>query len=63
MKRISDMDTLVLANFRRGCVIPAQPLALDSNRKFCAALSACVDPLLHRCRGWRYSSWCALDAV
>ena len=34
MKRISDMDTLVLANFRRGCVIPAQPLALDSNRKF-----------------------------
>ena len=34
MKRISDIDPLVLANFRRGCVIPAQPLALDSNRKF-----------------------------
>ena len=34
MKRISDIDPTVLANFRRGTVIPAQPLALDSDRKF-----------------------------
>ena len=34
MKKISDIDSGVLKAFRRGVVIPAQPLALDSNRKF-----------------------------
>ena len=34
MKTISQIDPEVLANFRKGCVIPAQPLALDENRKF-----------------------------
>ena len=34
MKSISDIDPGVLAAFRRGTVIPAQPLALDANRKF-----------------------------
>ena len=33
-KSISQIDAGVLANFRKGCVIPAQPLALDENRKF-----------------------------
>ena len=34
MKKIADIDPQVLAAVRRGVVIPAQPLALDSNRKF-----------------------------
>ena len=34
MKTISQIDPAVLAKFRKGCVIPAQPLALDENRKF-----------------------------
>ena len=34
MKKISDINAEVLKSFRRGVVIPAQPLALDSNRKF-----------------------------
>ena len=34
MKKITDIDSGVLKAFRRGVVIPAQPLALDSNRKF-----------------------------
>ena len=34
MKTISDIPSSVLAEFRRGTVIPAQPLALDSGRKF-----------------------------
>lgn len=34
MKKISDIDSQVLAAVRRGTVIPAQPLALDSNRNF-----------------------------
>ncbi len=34
MKTIANIDPEVLANFRKGTVIPAQPLALDSNRKF-----------------------------
>ena len=34
MKNISDIHPSVLAEFRRGTVIPAQPLALDSERKF-----------------------------
>lgn len=34
MKKISDIAPQVLENVRRGCVIPAQPLALDENRKF-----------------------------
>ena len=33
-KRISDIPIEVLNRFRRGCVIPAQPLALDSGRNF-----------------------------
>lgn len=33
-KSIADIDANVLAVFRRGTVIPAQPLALDENRKF-----------------------------
>ncbi len=33
-KTISQIDAEVLANFRKGCVIPAQPLALDENRRF-----------------------------
>ncbi len=37
MKRISDIDPAVLENVRRGCVIPAQPLALDENRRFSPA--------------------------
>ena len=34
MKRIADINPEVLAGFRKGCVIPAQPLALDAERKF-----------------------------
>ncbi len=34
MKRIADIDPQVLSAVRRGTVIPAQPLALDSNRHF-----------------------------
>ena len=34
MKTIADIDRSVLENIRKGCVIPAQPLALDENRKF-----------------------------
>lgn len=34
MKRISDIAPEVLRSVRRGCVIPAQPLALDENRRF-----------------------------
>ena len=34
MKKICDIDPSVLANVRKGCVIPAQPLALDADRKF-----------------------------
>ena len=34
MKTITDIRPEVLAEFRRGTVIPAQPLALDENRKF-----------------------------
>lgn len=33
-KKIKDIDGQVLAAFRRGVVIPAQPLALDQNRIF-----------------------------
>lgn len=33
-KCIADIDQNVLAAFRKGVVIPAQPLALDENRKF-----------------------------
>ena len=34
MKTIADINSEVLAKFRKGCVIPAQPLALDADRKF-----------------------------
>ena len=34
MKKISDIAPEVLPQVRRGCVIPAQPLALDENRRF-----------------------------
>ena len=34
MKKISDIAPEVLEKFRKGCVIPAQPLALDENRHF-----------------------------
>lgn len=34
MKKIKDIDSAVLSSFRNGVVIPAQPLALDKNRKF-----------------------------
>ena len=34
MKTIADINPAVLADVRRGTVIPAQPLALDSGRKF-----------------------------
>ena len=34
MKKVSDIDPQVLANVRKGTVIPAQVLALDSERKF-----------------------------
>ncbi|MBO4633584.1 MAG: dihydrodipicolinate synthase family protein [Lentisphaeria bacterium] len=34
MKKIADISPAVLRSFRRGTVIPAQPLALDSNRHF-----------------------------
>ncbi len=34
MKTIADIQPAVLAELRRGTVIPAQPLALDSSRKF-----------------------------
>jgi hypothetical protein len=34
MKRICDIDPQVLAEIRKGAVIPAQPLALDENRQF-----------------------------
>ncbi|MFA6724613.1 MAG: dihydrodipicolinate synthase family protein [Lentisphaeria bacterium] len=32
-KKIADIDAAVLADFRLGCVIPAQPLALDEQRR------------------------------
>ncbi|TWU58354.1 dihydrodipicolinate synthase family protein [Rubripirellula reticaptiva] len=32
--KISDLPAEIVANVRRGMVIPAQPLALDSNRRF-----------------------------
>ena len=32
--KISDLPTEIVSNVRRGIAIPAQPLALDSNRKF-----------------------------
>lgn len=34
MKKIKDIDSGVLSSFRKGVVIPAQPLALDKNRRF-----------------------------
>lgn len=34
MKRVNDIDPQVLSAVRKGAVIPAQPLALDANRKF-----------------------------
>ena len=34
MKKVSDIDKKVLAEVRRGTVIPAQVLALDENRRF-----------------------------
>lgn len=34
MKKIVEIDSCVLKTFRQGCVIPAQPLALDENRRF-----------------------------
>ena len=34
MKQINDIDSGVLETVRRGCVIPAMPLALDENRRF-----------------------------
>ena len=34
MKTIADIDKNVLSAFRKGVVIPAQPLALDENRQF-----------------------------
>ena len=34
MKKISDIDPQVLAEFRKGTVIPAQPLALNEKREF-----------------------------
>ena len=34
MKKISDIAPGVLKKFRAGCVIPAQPLALDASRRF-----------------------------
>ena len=37
MKHISDIDSGVLKLVRQGCVIPAQPLALDEKRQFMPA--------------------------
>ena len=37
MKTIADIDKNVLSAFRKGVVIPAQPLALDENREFMPA--------------------------
>ena len=34
MKTINNINSEVLTKFRNGCVIPAQPLALDAQRKF-----------------------------
>ena len=34
MKKICNIDPQVLKTVRQGCVIPAQPLALDENRRF-----------------------------
>ena len=34
MKKIKDIDSAVLSSVKKGTVIPAQPLALDKNRKF-----------------------------
>ena len=42
MRKINDINSQVLANFRRGTVIPAQPLALDENRKFMPANQAAL---------------------
>ena len=42
MKKINDIDSRVLADFRRGTVIPAQPLALDENREFMPANQAAL---------------------
>jgi len=40
MKKINDIDPQVLANFRKGTVIPAQPLALNEKREFMPANQA-----------------------
>jgi dihydrodipicolinate synthase/N-acetylneuraminate lyase len=42
MKKINDIDSQVLAAFRKGTVIPAQPLALDENREFMPANQAAL---------------------
>ena len=42
MKKINDIDSQVLADFRKGTVIPAQPLALDENREFMPANQAAL---------------------
>jgi dihydrodipicolinate synthase/N-acetylneuraminate lyase len=42
MRKINDIDPQVLAVFRKGTVIPAQPLALDENRKFMPANQAAL---------------------
>jgi len=42
MKKINDIDPQVLANFRKGTVIPAQPLALNEKREFMPANQAAL---------------------
>ncbi|MFA7185862.1 MAG: hypothetical protein WC082_13255 [Victivallales bacterium] len=42
MKKIRDIDPQVLANFRKGTVIPAQPLALNEKREFMPANQAAL---------------------
>jgi dihydrodipicolinate synthase/N-acetylneuraminate lyase len=42
MKKIKDIDPQVLANFRKGTVIPAQPLALNEKREFMPANQAAL---------------------
>ncbi|MCK4981891.1 MAG: dihydrodipicolinate synthase family protein, partial [Victivallaceae bacterium] len=42
MKKINDINPRVLANFRKGTVIPAQPLALNEKREFMPASQAAL---------------------
>ena len=59
----SELPADVLALLRRGCVIPAHPLALDAGPPARRAAPARLDALLPRCRRGRPGGGRAFDAV